>query len=62
MKIISITIDCNGIPITIINGRIFLPAFGTTINNGNMHWSKIEVPKEKLKPELINFLKEKKYV
>lgn len=59
MNIISTTIEFKGIPVKIEDGKVFLQAFGTTINNHSMHWSWIEVPIKSLKPELCELLKEK---
>ncbi|MCK5013654.1 MAG: hypothetical protein KAS66_07530 [Candidatus Omnitrophica bacterium] len=52
MKVVSTTIEYEGYQIKVSNGKVFLPQFGTTICNHNPHWSYIEVPIEKLKPEL----------
>ena len=56
MKVISTTIEYEGCPIKVSNGKVLLPQFGTTIYNHNPHWSYIEVPIEKLKPELRTLL------
>ena len=59
MKIISTTIEYKGYKIKISDGKVFLPQFGTTVFNHNPHWSYIEVPIEKLKPEFRNWLQSK---
>lgn len=62
MNVISTTIDYNGVPVKIENGKVFLRGFGTTIHNHSMHWSWIEVEFDKLKPELKELLKEKNLI
>ena len=57
-NIISVTIEYAGGPVKIENGKIFLRQFGTTIYNKNMHYSWVEVPKEKLSKDLLKHLKE----
>lgn len=59
MKTISTTLDYKGTPIKIENGKVFLRAFGTTINNHSMHWSWIEVKENNLKPEVKKLLEER---
>ena len=59
MNVISTTLEYKGWPVKIENGKIFLRAFGTTINNHSMHYSWVEVKASDLKPELKNLLKEK---
>ena len=56
MKVVSTTIEYEGYQIKVSNGKVFLPQFGTTINNHALHWSYMEVPIEKLKPELRTLL------
>lgn len=51
-------IEYEGYRIKISDGRVFLPQFGTTIYNHCPHWSYVEVPVEKLKPELRKRLQE----
>ena len=43
MNVISTTLEYKGWPVKIENGKIFLRAFGTTINNHSMHYSWVEV-------------------
>lgn len=62
MRTISTTIEYNGVSVKIEDGKVFLRAFGTTILNRSMHWSWIEVPKEKLKKELRDLLEEKELI
>lgn len=59
MNVISTTLEYKGSPVKIENGKIFLRAFGTTINNHSMHYSWMEVKASNLKPELKDLLKEK---
>ena len=59
MNIISTTIEYNGASVKIENGKVFLRAFGTTAYNQSMHWSWLEVPKDKLKKELRDLLEER---
>lgn len=59
METISTTVEYKGMPVKIENGKIFLRAFGTTINNHSMHWSWIDVKASDLKPELRELLKQK---
>ena len=56
VNVISTIIEYEGYPIKISDGKVFLPQFGTTIYNHNPHWSYIEVPVEKIKPELRKYL------
>lgn len=58
MKVIETTIDFEGYPIKVRNGKVFLPSFGTTITNHSMHWSYSEVPIEKISNKLKKLLKE----
>lgn len=58
MNIIETTIEFEGYPIKIRNGKVFLPSFGTTITNHSMHWSYVEVPKDKLSDKLKKVLKQ----
>jgi len=60
MDVVSITIDYEGYLIKICNGRVFLPQFGTTSYNNSPHLSYREVPIEKLKPELREYLQKYK--
>lgn len=48
--------------VKIENGKIFLRQFGTTIYNRNMHWSWIEISKEKCNKDFLNHLKEHKLI
>lgn len=59
MKVISTTFEYKGWPVKVESGKVYLPAFGTTISNHSMHWSWQEVKAENLKPELRNLLKQK---
>jgi len=59
MNIISTTVEYKGVPVRIEGGKIFLRAFGTTINNRSMHWSWIEIKESDLNPELKQLLKQK---
>ena len=59
MNIISTTIEYKGAPVKIIDGKIFLMSFGTTIHNRAMHWFWVEVEIDDLKSELRNLLKER---
>ena len=59
MNIISTTIEYKGNPIKVENGKVFLRAFGTTINNHSMHYSWMEAKVSDLKPELRELLKDK---
>lgn len=47
MSVISTTIEYEGQPIKIENGKAFGMAFGTTITNHNMHWSWTEITPKK---------------
>lgn len=59
MTVISTTIEYKGHPVKITGGKVFLPAFGTTITNRSMHWSWIEVKNSDLKDDLRILLKNK---
>ena len=59
MNVISTTLEYKGSPVKIENGKVFLRAFGTTINNHSMHYSWMEVKVSNLKTELKDLLKEK---
>lgn len=59
MNVISATVEYKGCPVKVENGKIFLRAFGTTINNHSMHWSWIEAKLTGLKPELRDLLNKK---
>jgi len=59
MNTISTTVEYKGNPVKIENGKVFLRAFGTTINNHSMHYSWMEVKVSDLKEDLRNQLKEK---
>lgn len=58
----SIVINYKSILVKIEAGKIFLQAFGTTIQNPYMHVSWIEVPKDKLSIDLIKHLQESKLI
>lgn len=59
MKVISKTIEYNGSIYKLENGKVFTWAFGTTVYRKNqMHWSLVEIPIDKLKPELQQIIKE----
>ena len=55
-KIKIIELEYKGNPIRVENGKVFLRAFGTTINNHSMHYSWMEVKVSDLKTELKDFL------
>ena len=59
MNVISTTLEYKGSPVKIENGKVFLRAFGTTINNHSMHYSWMEVKVSNLKTELKDLLKQK---
>lgn len=59
METISTTVMFKGFPMKIENGKIFLRSFGTTYYNKSMHWSWLEVSKDKLKEEIRKELIEK---
>lgn len=59
MNTISTTIDYNGVSVKVENGNVFLRSFGTTAFNQSMHWSWMQVPKDKLKKELRDQLEER---
>ena len=52
MKVISTTFDYKGSPVKIENGKVYLRALGTTINNKSMHYSWCKVDVENLLPDL----------
>lgn len=58
MNVISTTINYKGTPIKIENGKVFVRAFGTTINNHSMHWSWQEINQEVMKTDFKDYLKE----
>lgn len=62
METISTTVMYKGYPIKVENKRVYLPSFGTTINNHSMHWSYIEVPVDKLTEELREELENKNLI
>jgi len=56
MKVISTTVEYKGNPVKVEDGKVYLRQFGTTIYNKSMHYSWVEVPKEKLNSELVKLL------
>ena len=55
-------IEYEGYQVKIYDGRVFFPQFGTTIHNHSMHWSYTEVPVEKLKPDLREYLQDNNFI
>lgn len=57
MKITSIVFNHGVSSIKLENGKVFLRAFGTTMNNQKMHYSWQEVKIQDLKPDVQKALK-----
>jgi hypothetical protein len=57
MNVISTTVEYKGMPVKVENGKIFLMAFGTTIDNHSMHWSWMEIKASDVKSELRELIK-----
>lgn len=59
MKTISAILEYNGVWIKVYEGKVYLRAFGTTIQSCSMHWSWMEIDQNNLKDGLRNKLNEK---
>jgi len=62
LEIIEQIILYKGHPIKIENNKVYGRSFGTTIFKQFMHFSWIEIPRDKMKTEFKEFLKENKLI
>jgi hypothetical protein len=62
LKIIETTIEYQGCPVKIRNGKVFIYQFGTTIYNHSMHYSLIELPRDKWSDDFRLFMRKHKFI